>query len=94
MKNITVVFLLFLVGCNTGYSQQQLQCRDLCSELDNVCNPTNVGEFEYGLCYDYCVGLPNQIELDNFQSCSECYIAISCNDEIYGSICYPDCESL
>lgn len=90
---INIIAVLFLCGCNDGYSQQQLQCRDLCSELNYICNPTNIGEFEYGLCYDYCVELPTQQELDNFQSCSECYMAISCNDEIYTSICYPSCES-
>ena len=93
MKNITIASLVFLYGCNTGYSQQQLQCRDLCSELNFTCNPTNIGTFEYNLCYDYCVALPSQQEVDSFQSCSECYMAISCDDEIYGTVCYPACES-
>jgi hypothetical protein len=92
MKKIFLT-ALFLVGCNRGYTQQELQCANLCSDLENTCRPTNVGSFEFGLCYDYCVGLTSQPEVDNFQSCSECYIAIECNAELYNSICYPDCES-
>lgn len=92
MKNISLISLI-LAGCNTGYSQQQLQCRDLCSAVEHTCRPTNVGSFEYDLCYDYCAGLPSMQEVDNFQSCSECYMAIECNDEIYGTLCYPACET-
>lgn len=93
MKNLTFISLLILSGCNTGYSQQQLQCRDLCSLLENTCRPTNVGTYEYDLCYDYCVALPTPQEVNNFQSCSECYMAIECNDDLYATVCYPDCES-
>ncbi len=92
MKNVFYAALLFLLGCNGGYDQQ-LQCRDLCSLLDDTCRPTNVGTFEYGLCYEYCMGLPTQQAVDSYQSCSECYMAIECNNALYASICYPDCES-
>ena len=93
MKNIIIISLLFLYGCNTGYSQQQLECRDLCSLLEHTCRPTNVGTYEYDLCYDYCIGLPTQQEVDNYRSCSECYMAVECDNDLYASICYPDCES-
>ena len=93
MKNIIITSLLFIYGCNTGYSHQQLQCRDLCSLIEATCHPTNVGTFEYDLCYDYCAGLPTQQEVDSFQSCSECYMGIECNDDLYATICYPDCEN-
>jgi hypothetical protein len=92
MKNISVITLLFLSGCN-GYSQQQLQCTDICSQLEHTCRPTNVGTFEYGLCYEYCMGLPTQQKVDSYQSCSECYMAIECNNDLYASMCYPACES-
>jgi len=92
MRNV-IITSIFLLGCNSGYSQQQIQCRDLCSTLEYTCRPTNVGTYEYDLCYDYCIGLPNQQEVDNFQSCSECYMAIECNDDLYATVCYPDCES-
>ena len=93
MKNLALITSLFMFGCNTGYSQQQLQCRDLCSLLEHTCRPTNVGTYEYDLCYDYCVALPTSQEVNNFQSCSECYMAIECNDDLYATVCYPDCES-
>jgi hypothetical protein len=92
MKNIYFITFLFLFGCNSGYSQQQLQCANLCSTLNYTCNPTNVGRFEYDLCYDYCEKLPTQQEVDNFQSCSECYMAIECDNDLYATVCYPDCE--
>ena len=92
MKKI-ILIALCLIGCNHGYTQQQLQCANVCSELEHTCRPTNVGTFEYGLCYDYCANLTSQPEVDNFQSCSECYMAIQCNAELYNSICYPDCET-
>lgn len=92
MKNITFISLLILSGCNTGYSQQQLQCRDLCSLLEHTCRPTNVGTFEYDLCYDYCIGLPTQQEVNNYQSCSECYMAVECDNNLYAAVCYPACE--
>lgn len=93
MKNILVSLSLFVVGCNAGYTQQEIQCSNLCSDLSQACRPTSVGSFEYRLCYDYCSDLTTQQEVDNFQSCSECYMAIECNDDLYGSVCFPDCET-
>ena len=92
MKNLALITFLFMFGCNSGYSQQQLQCRDLCSLLDHTCNPTNVGTFEYDLCYDYCVGLPTQQAVDSYQSCSECYMGVECDNNLYAMFCYPACE--
>jgi hypothetical protein len=60
--------------------------------LEHTCRPTNVGTFEYGLCYEYCMGLPTQQKVDIYQSCSECYMAIECNNDLYASMCYPACE--
>ena len=84
MRTFILIFLLF-AGCSND--RQLIQCDNLCRTLDGTCN-----SFEYGYCYDFCIGLDTQGEVDNFQSCSECFMAIECNDRLYGSVCYPACE--
>jgi len=89
----SILFIFFLFGCSSTLSPQENQCFALCSRLENSCHVSNSDDFEFDLCYDYCINLPSEEEVDSFQGCGECYIAIECNYEIYAAICYPHCES-
>ena len=82
-----VIFLFSLLFFGCGNEQQHVQCESLCQRLDTTCN-----DFEYEYCYEYCIGLDTLQQVNSFQSCGECYMAIECSDQLYGSICYPACE--
>jgi hypothetical protein len=80
---LLVLYQLFLVSNYCTLHNQFLRARCFC---ERHC------AYSRSLTPIFCIGLETQLEVDNFQSCSECFMAIECNDQLYGSLCYPACE--
>lgn len=63
------------------------ECLSICNDTGNACN-----EFDRDECTSYCSNLTSMEEIEVFHTCADCYIAVYCDVNRYGYVCYPDCN--
>lgn len=82
-----VLISLFLYGCVDAVAREQFQrCRTICSYPAGNCNNFNLED-----CVSYCTGLASTEEVDAYEACADCYVAVWCDARGFQSICYPGC---
>jgi len=78
---------LFLVGCcNASTNERYERCIAICGNPSNVCNNLVLED-----CVSVCVEYSTSEEVDAFQACAECYVAVQCDPRSYQTLCYPSC---
>lgn len=83
-----ILLTVFLLGCmDAAEMERHQECLQICNATANSCNDFNEED-----CTSYCNELFSMEEVEDFRICSECYIAVYCDNTSYAYVCYPSCE--